>query len=105
MESLTIQLSPEAISAIAEQLAERLAQSPLLPAGSAAPAKILWTEVEAAAALSISPLTLKKWRERRYVQSHTSNRPILYRWDQIETIAAWMAGRQPEARISYQEGI
>lgn len=94
---LTIALSPDAIDAIADKLAERLAQTPLAPAGSAQPTKLLWTEVEAATALSISPLTLKKWRERRYVQSHTTTRPVLYSWPQIESIAEWMAGRQPES--------
>lgn len=64
------------------------------PAG---PGKLLWTETEAAAALSISPLTLKKWRERGYVKSHTAKRPILYTWQQIEAVAEWMPGRSRDA--------
>lgn len=54
------------------------------------PAKMLFSEREAAEQLGIAAVTLKKWRLAGQVKPFTATRPIRYRASDIEAVAEWM---------------
>jgi len=82
----------EEVAALAQQLAPYLADT-LKASPREQPRKLTWNEKEAADVLGVSPHTLKKWRGDGLIKSHTRIKPILYRWQDIEAIADWMAKR------------
>jgi hypothetical protein len=96
---ITARLSPADVAAIADAVAERLRGG--LPAGSggtAGPAKLLWTEEQAAEAIGIAPLTLKKWRLAGYIKPTTNVRPILYDRAALEAAAQFVISTRKEDR-------
>lgn len=94
LESTIADLVEAAAQRAFDRLVERLDRLEAL-AAKREPARLLYSEVEAAKALGISALSLKKWRCRGLVNAYTSVKPIQYRWQDIEAVAAWMAEGGP----------
>ena len=56
--------------------------------------KLLWSETEAAGVLGVSASYLKQLRHDGKIEAHTTIKPILYTWEQIEAIGDWLQERQ-----------
>jgi len=89
MAVIEIRLTDDDLSKLADMIAERLAPR----CGDPKAGKLLWTEAEAAAALGVSPFSLKRWRQAHYISASANTKPILYTRDDLEQIADWLAQR------------
>jgi hypothetical protein len=94
--TVTIRLAVDDLDELAQLIAEKLRGQPVSAPTPAEPLKLLWREDEAAAALGVSALSLKKWRSRGLIRAASEGRPVLYDKEGLERIAAWLIGNSGE---------
>jgi len=93
LQNLQVRLSPADIAAIADAVVQRLANQ---QHAVSEPAKLFYSERDAAKLLNISAFTLGNWRRAGLVKAATDRRPVSYRQSDLEAIAEFMTRRLAE---------
>lgn len=87
MATVELNLTDADLERLAHKICERLHVE------NGQPTKLLWSEQEAAKVLGVSGFFLKKLRQEGHIVAHTTTRPILYGWDEIQAAKKWLRDR------------
>lgn len=83
----------EAVEALVHRLDARLQRLEALATKTPATPRLLYREAEAAEMLGIAAASLKQWRCKGLVKSHTPHgaRVPLYSWEELQKIVTFLA--------------